>query len=352
MNLQSGPYRLPLPVAVVVPVRDEESSLQRLLDSLEAQTSPPSEIIVVDGGSSDRTLEIALQHAQRSQRLRVVVPDGTATPGRGRNVGVAAAASEWLAFTDAGIRVERDWLERLWAAHLAAPQSEVVYGNYEFETRSFFEECAAMAYCLPKRATPVGPCRGPSVVSLLLRRQVYQAVGGFPDLRAGEDEIFLRALDASDAQIAWAPDATVWWQLRPDLGSTLARFRLYSYYNVLAGQQEHWHYPMVRSYLPVAVGLALSAGQSYRWLALSAGVLATRAVTRISRHCKGSDCRRQLQPARLALVTSIMLLTDLATVVGWCQATSERHFARGGQLPSAGTGTAGVAASPRRTTAP
>lgn len=45
-------------ISVVVPVRDEENSIRELLESLLAQTRPPDEIVVTDGGSKDRTRDI------------------------------------------------------------------------------------------------------------------------------------------------------------------------------------------------------------------------------------------------------------------------------------------------------
>ena len=46
-------------VTVIVPARDEEKSLPALAAALEAQTLAPNEVVIVDGGSTDRTLEVA-----------------------------------------------------------------------------------------------------------------------------------------------------------------------------------------------------------------------------------------------------------------------------------------------------
>lgn len=320
------PYRPEtVPVSLVVPVLDEESSILSLLDSIDAQTVAPREVVVVDGGSRDRTVEMVRERAERSEGLRLVVSPEPASPGQGRNLGVSVSTCDWLAFTDAGIRVEPQWLATLWSAHLMDPDAVVVYGNYEFDLRSSFQEYAALAYCMPKRQTPAGLCRGPSVVSLLLTREVFEATGGFPPARAGEDTIFLSALEGTGARAAWAPGATVWWRLRPDLASTAERFRLYSHANALAGLQRHWHHRLVRSYAPVGAGLVLAAARSPRWLLLSAGVLGARAFARVHRHDEGQGWRWKAQPTRLAAVTAIMLVTDAASVVGWWQASRERR---------------------------
>src|ERR1043166_5329647 len=94
-------------VSVIVPVRDEEHSIHELLDSLLKQTRPPDEIVITDGGSIDATPQIIEEYIQQGAPVRLLRA-GPALPGRGRNLGAAAATYEWLAFTDAGIRLNRD----------------------------------------------------------------------------------------------------------------------------------------------------------------------------------------------------------------------------------------------------
>ena len=75
-------------VAVVVPVLDEAETLPALLADLAAQEPRVGEIVVVDAGSADGTLELLRAHGS----LRLVEAPG-ATPGRGRNEGVRAATA-------------------------------------------------------------------------------------------------------------------------------------------------------------------------------------------------------------------------------------------------------------------
>jgi len=96
-------------VSVVVPVRDEEDSIRELLDSLLAQTRPPDEIVIADGGAVDATPQIIEEYIRKGAPVRLIRA-GAALPGRGRNLAAAHASCEWLAFTDAGIRVANNWL--------------------------------------------------------------------------------------------------------------------------------------------------------------------------------------------------------------------------------------------------
>ena len=321
-----------LPVTLVVPVRDEAATLGSLIASIDAQTRRPAQVIFVDGGSSDRTVQLLTAKADEDPRYEVVEADGPATPGRGRNLGLAAARHEWVAMTDAGIRIEPTWLEALWQARLSAPAAGIVYGNFEFEDPSPFEECAIVIYGAAKRPTPAGPLRGPTTVSFMVSKSAFQAVGGFLDLRAGEDDLFLQAVEDRGIPVAWAPEATVRWRIRPDLRSTFERFRLYSYTYVMAGREDAWHQSLARSYVPVLVGAALAAFSSERWLVLPLAVIGGRVAVRVGRHWHDDTLRRP-GPARLVGAGLLLVASDAATGLGWWQARRQqakdrRHGAR------------------------
>ena len=123
-------------VSIVVPVRDEERSIRELLDSLLAQTRPPDEIVITDGGSVDATPQIIEEYMRRGAPVRLIRA-GPALPGRGRNLGAAQASHEWLAFTDAGIRLANNWLEALTTRATADDSIDVVYGSWQPVTSAF-----------------------------------------------------------------------------------------------------------------------------------------------------------------------------------------------------------------------
>jgi hypothetical protein len=100
--------------------------------------------------------------------------------------------------------------------------------------------------------------------------------------------MFLRAIADAGTVAAWAPDATVWWRLRPDLPTTFRRFRTYSYSNVIAGQERFWHRRLALSYLPAAVGVLLALTHSPRWLGLTGGTFVGRTALRVARFRRGA----------------------------------------------------------------
>ena len=317
-----------LPVTLVVPVRDEARSVTRLLDSIRRQTVAPAEVLLVDGGSSDGTSERLRGLTDSDDTIRVILA-GPATPGRGRNVGIEAASTEWIALTDAGIDVDDHWLERLFRVASSDLLPDVVYGSYEPSRRSYFERAAELAYVGATAATEAGPIRSESIASCLLKKDVWLRVGGFPDLRAAEDRIFMRRIREEGFRVGFAPEARITWDVQPDVRRTFARFRSYSRHNVLAGEQANWHYGVARQYVAAAiVGAAALVIRRPAVLAILPIGLVARVMRTLVRRREGRTWWWVARPDRVACVGGILLLLDAATFVGWAEGLADLRKAR------------------------
>lgn len=86
--------------SVIIPTLNEEKFLPHLLDSLVAQTDKDFEVIVVDGMSKDKTVEVAHQYDRLLPSLKVLAGDKRGV-SRQRNIGAKNAWGEWLVFIDA-----------------------------------------------------------------------------------------------------------------------------------------------------------------------------------------------------------------------------------------------------------
>jgi glycosyltransferase involved in cell wall biosynthesis len=96
-------------ISVVIPTYNEERNIERCLESLKKQTLPryKYEIIVVDGNSKDRTVELAKKYADK------VIQQKSEGVGGARNDGVKIAKSELIATTDADCILPNNWVERI-----------------------------------------------------------------------------------------------------------------------------------------------------------------------------------------------------------------------------------------------
>ena len=307
-------------VSIVVPVRDEEHSIRELLDSLLAQTRPPDEIVITDGGSVDATPQIIEEYIRRGAPVRLIRA-GAALPGRGRNLGAAQASHEWLGFTDAGIRLANNWLESLTARAEADNSIDVVYGSWNPVTNTFFKQCAAIAYVPPPSHNGTRPR---FIASTLLRREAWQKVKGFPeDLRSAEDLIFMDRVENAGYRHVFEPRAQVHWDLRPTLWSTFKRFVIYSRNNIRAGLFRQWQSTILFRYgvLVLLTIAALIIEPSWVWFPIGLWLLmlAARAAVSLRRNriCYPASLLQNL--ARGMMVMSLLAVLDAAAITGSIQ---------------------------------
>lgn len=238
------------PVSVIATVLNEGEAIRRLLDSLLAQTRPPDEIVIADGGSTDGTLAILQSYSDRLP-MRVLVEPGC-NISQGRNRAVAAARHDVIAATDAGVRLEPGWLAALLAPfeqpHATAPQ--VVAGFFLPDPANLFEATLG-AVTLPALADIEPATFLPSSRSVAFTRAAWQAAGGYPEwLDYCEDLIFDFRLRAVAGPFAWAPTAVAHFRPRPTLRSF---FKQYYRYARGDGKADLWR---VRHAIRYAVYLA------------------------------------------------------------------------------------------------
>ncbi|HEU4768726.1 MAG TPA: glycosyltransferase [Pyrinomonadaceae bacterium] len=310
-------------VSVIVPVRDEEDSIRELLDSLVAQTRPPDEIVITDGGSTDATPEIIEDYGRKGLPVKLIRA-GAALPGRGRNLAAAQAHCEWLAFTDGGIRLDKHWLEHLVRKAEEDDSIDIVYGSVEPVTDTFFTECAAIAYVPPPKPHEDVVARPRFIASSLLRREAWATVKGFPEnLRSAEDLLFMERLETAGYRAVFEPRAQVYWRLRSTLKSTFKRFLVYSLNNIRAGLFNQWQARILFRYvmLFVIAVAVLIVEPSWFWLPIALWVLMliARAIVSIwrNRNCYPGSVTRNIR--RAVMVVALLAVLDAAALIGCFQ---------------------------------
>lgn len=169
-------------VSVVVPARNEEAHLPATLDSIRGmETELTYELIVVDGGSEDRTWAVA------ESRGATVVDGGGGGIGHGRHVGARRAAGDWYAFVDADTVVDPDYLDAMLSfvreRGLVAAAARCRMPGLRSKPMQ-----ATINRAFPRLASPVLPG-----FSCFVDADAYRAVGGFPNV-PNEDTAFSRKL--------------------------------------------------------------------------------------------------------------------------------------------------------------
>ena len=195
-------------VSAVVCAYNAADTLEDCLTSLDGLTYPNYEVIVVNDGSRDATGDIARRHA----RVRVVdVPNAGLSAAR--NVGLAEATGDIVAYTDADTRVDPDWLTFLIQPFLTSDVVGSGGPNVVPPDDSPMAQCVARAPGGPTHvllddriAEHVPGC------NMAFRRDALLAIGGFNPiyLRAGDDVDVCWRLQARGWRIGFSAAALVW----------------------------------------------------------------------------------------------------------------------------------------------
>jgi glycosyltransferase involved in cell wall biosynthesis len=128
-------------VAVVIPAFNSRNWVGEAIQSAMAQ-APVAEIIVVDDGSTDDTLEVVRAHSD--PRVRVMTQPN-AGPATARNRGWRAATSPWVAFLDADDALAPGGIEALVSAARHHPPNRIPYGSEEIYGARFADGVRHMA---------------------------------------------------------------------------------------------------------------------------------------------------------------------------------------------------------------
>lgn len=304
------------PVSVICTVRNEEESIGRLLQSLREQSLRPAEVVICDGGSSDRTVEIVRSFSNAQMDLHVIVaPD--ANISRGRNLAIAAARHDIIASVDAGVTLPAHWLEELVRPFTQDDPPAVVSGFFRPDARSVFE-LAMGATVLPCLEEIEPSSFLPSSRSVAFTRQAWQRAGGYPEwLDYCEDLVFDLALRKAGCRFAFAPRAAVAFRPRSDLRSFFLQYYRYARGD---GKADLWRKRHAIRYVTYACApLAFVAGMRYNilWLALVLAAVAYcwKPVQRLWPQLGALPVSDRL--AALALVPLIRLTGDVAKMAGY-----------------------------------
>lgn len=302
-----------LRVSLIFTVLNEAATIDELLDSIAVQSRQPDEIIVVDGGSTDGTVE---RLRARAEDLGLTVLDGAGTTiSQGRNIALRAARGDIVAVTDAGVRLESHWLERLVGMLEGRPETDVASGFFQTLPQSTFE--LALGVTTLPDVGEIDPARFlPSSRSVALRRSWIDAGIQYPGwLDYCEDLVFDLKLHRAGARFAFVEEALALYRPRPSLMAHWWQYRNYARGDGKSGLFLRRHIIRYGSYAALAMLISCRRRSTLALVSLGASMYLRKPWLRLWRRREQTN-RTELLGAWL-LIPFIRLAGDLAKMSGY-----------------------------------
>jgi len=203
----------------IATVFNEEKNIKSFIDSLLDQTKKPNEIIIVDGGSDDKTYGILKEYSKRNKLVKVYQEKG-ANIARGRNIAISKAKGEIILVSDAGCILDKDWVKDTLNYF---PKEDIVAGSYKGIVKNNFEYFQNLLV-IKKVDRPARM----SSRNIAFKKKCWKDVGGYPEKSlTGEDNRFNINLMEKGYKIKVNPKKLISWDMRPTLSKFSKQYYLY-----------------------------------------------------------------------------------------------------------------------------
>lgn len=301
-------------VTLVATVLNERRSVEQWAKGIDGQTLVPHEIVIVDGGSTDGTLEW-LHSWDAPCCIRLIRAQGV-NIARGRNLAIAEASGDIVAITDLGTIASPDWLERL-VHPFQDERVDVVSGFFVPLVSSKWERALAAA-TLPEAGEIQADKFLPSSRSVAIRAAWCRSGFSYPEwLDYCEDLIWDLQLKNAGARFFLAKEAVVAFEVRQSVHAFFKQYYRYARGDGKAGLFGKRHAVRYTTYLAaIAIVVRRNRGEL-----LIAGGLGTLYVSRSLRRLAVRDRRSGKgirATARVAwMLPLIIAVGDVAKMMGY-----------------------------------
>lgn len=215
----------------------EESVSVFLVDTI-LSSNALKEIIIVDGGSEDKTVD-NIKDIMKNTKECVFLFEEKCNRAEGRNIAIENADSEIIVMTDIDCIPDKNWFKRI-TDPFKDKKIDVVAGFYKMTYTNKLQK--AESFFLGVLPKDFSDSFFPSTRSIAFRKSIWKRVGGFPEelKNAAEDTVFNYRLIKNNARFARVKNAIVEWGMPETLGEYFKKIFTYSKSDV---ETKIWFYP-------------------------------------------------------------------------------------------------------------
>jgi glycosyltransferase involved in cell wall biosynthesis len=302
-------------ISFITTIYNEEETIETFIDSIFEQTQKPDEIIIVDGGSRDKTVKRIKNYELRIKgkkgMFNVLIKKGNRSVGR--NEAIRHATGELIVCSDSGNILDKNWIKNI-TEPFNNKKTDVVAGYYEGLAKNVFQKCLLpYAFVMPDKVDPNNFL--PATRSVAFTKNIWEKVGGFDEkLSHNEDYAFAKSLQKIKAYMVFKKDAIVYWIPRSTFKQAFIMFFRFAYGDAEA---RIWRPKVVILFLRYLIGLALVilffVFNSYLLLDFLFFMIVVYIVWAILKNYRYINDVRAI-----VLLPLIQLVVDSAVITGTC----------------------------------
>ncbi|MBD8490484.1 glycosyltransferase family 2 protein [Echinicola sp. CAU 1574] len=194
--------------SVVIPLFNKEQHIEKTIRSVLNQTYKEFEIIIVNDGSTDKSLEVLKKF--NDNRIRIFSKENGGVSSA-RNYGIKKSSYQYIAFLDADDTWFEKYLEKMHSLIVQYPQAGMFNSSYEMEFKkrlitpnSHLEEGLVANYFKLSISSPIS-----WTSATIVKKEVFEEVGYFPEGMIGGEDVFMWTKVAISYPVVFTPEVLV-----------------------------------------------------------------------------------------------------------------------------------------------
>lgn len=220
--------------SLITTVFNEEESIKEFIKSLNEQTEYPDEFVIVDGGSTDKTVKILSEELSSKINFKIIIDETCSKKyskgpiAKGRNIAIINSNYENILVTDAGCILDENWIKEMKKSFIEN-NADIVSGWYKANITNEFQKNIADIFC-PSIDKIDKKKFLPSSRSLGFKKKLWEEVGGYPETSyTAEDTLFDIKIFRIAENIVMNENAFVYWEVPKDDDELIKKLYQYGY---------------------------------------------------------------------------------------------------------------------------